>query len=164
MLQIVGIGIHTAMEKNDPHREGTTGLDTGRSAVGRNSGRTTVRTRIRTVLNLSETIGPEGLMTIVKSGSRHTLPPELDGINSEICTLSSQWERSVCFVPLTCEEGYERDAVHPWLASCISLCQNAALEAHTLILEDSPGIPDLPPSQTGQDQAPRVQATKEVMY
>jgi hypothetical protein len=71
----------------------------------------------------------------------HPLKTELEGVCGEIAASSTQWARSVRFASLSYEEAFQRADIQAWLASWMTLAQNAALGTHTLILEDGPEIP-----------------------
>jgi hypothetical protein len=83
----------------------------------------------------------ESVMSAVKYGRTHTRSPELEGICGDMATPNGQLARCVRFALLIYEDSYQRSDVQPWLGSCTTLAQDAALGAHTLILEDGPGMP-----------------------
>jgi hypothetical protein len=74
----------------------------------------------------------------VKSGRIHSLWPELEEICGGMAALDTQWVRCVRFFILRYEETYHRRDIQPWLASWLTLAQNASLSGHTLILEEGP--------------------------
>jgi hypothetical protein len=60
----------------------------------------------------------------------------------ETSVKGSQWEDGVRSALLSCDEAAERDDTRPHVSSWVSLAQNGALVAHSLILEDGPGLLD----------------------
>jgi hypothetical protein len=97
-----------------------------------------IRSPPRTVVYPME-IG--GFMEAVRTGRLRTLPTEVETIGAEISALCSGWERNVEFKVISYEEARQ---VEPRADRWMLLAQNAALGAHSLILENCPELPKEP--------------------
>jgi hypothetical protein len=78
------------------------------------------------------------IMDRIKIGRQNALPPELDLRSQKIAGHYDDWARNVGFKPYSHEEALQLDSA---VAHWISFAKNAALGAHTHILEDGPELP-----------------------
>jgi hypothetical protein len=81
---------------------------------------------------------PSGLIGKTKSGHTNPIPDNFVEVCGNTAEVMSAWERNVDFKMHSHEEALVIDSN---MASWIQFAQNAALDAHTYILEDGPELP-----------------------